>query len=303
MNTTFIKAIFAMVLLLPLLFSKPENGKKIAIDFPSVYNGDEPHYLLMISSIVYDGDLDLKNNYLAVQKGTSQAGKRFAGRSLQHQTFWYIDGKYRGWWDIFDDHWFPQASGTPLPLIRDTLAAARTANLPEYGAHPPGLAIIMAPALAIFKNSKMLEPMAIVMTGLMVALAMFFFGSLLRAYTDSKNVRTFLPAIIFLGSPVWYYARTLYSEGALTLLVISAYARYLQGKKTFLPGLLIGIGVLLKPVFAIMAIPLLVNLVVNKRTVGALWFSLGLLAGVVALLIIDFQMTGSFLRPMQPFII
>ena len=47
----------AFLLLLPLMFSKPENGKRINIALPSVYNGDEPHYLIMMNSLVCDGDL------------------------------------------------------------------------------------------------------------------------------------------------------------------------------------------------------------------------------------------------------
>jgi hypothetical protein len=45
---------------------------------PYIKGGDEPHYLLILNSLINDGDLDLKDNYESVHQGSLQAGKKFA---------------------------------------------------------------------------------------------------------------------------------------------------------------------------------------------------------------------------------
>jgi hypothetical protein len=290
------------LLLFPLPFSKPENGKRINIDLPSVYNGDEPHYLLMMSSIVNDGDLDLKNNYLAVHEGSAQAGKRFAGTPFEHQTFWYVNDKYFGWWDAYEDQWGPGDSGRLKPRTKDTVVAKVTARLPEYGAHPPGLALFLAPALYPFKNSMLFEPMAIFYAALIMVAALFFCRYLLCAYTTDSRRRTMCAAIIFLGSPLWFYARTLYSEGTMTFLAVAAYALFISGKKALVPGLLIGLGVLFKPVFGILAVPLFFTMARNKEMGKLVRFSAAVFTGIAILFLLNYRMSGSFLKATQLYI-
>jgi hypothetical protein len=53
---------------------------------PLVYSGDEPHYLIIISSILLDGDLSLANNYHSVRVGGMDAGRKFSGQNLDHHT-------------------------------------------------------------------------------------------------------------------------------------------------------------------------------------------------------------------------
>jgi hypothetical protein len=298
----FMQCAVAFLLLLPLIFSKPENGKRINITLPSVYNGDEPHYLIMMSSLVQDGDLDLKNNYIAVHEGAAQAGKWFAGTPIGHHTYWYVDGKYYSWWDEFGVVWRPDKSGHLLPQTADTALCARVSQLPEYSVHPPGIALVMAPALYPFRNSKLFEPLSIIYGGLIMVFAMFFFRVMLRAYTNDVRTKTLLCAVVFLGSPLWYYARALFSEGTMTLLAISAYALYISKKKTILPGLLIGLGMLFKPVFAVLAIPPLFELARNKEWGRLGRFFLGIFLGTGAFLLINYRMNGSIFKAMQPFI-
>lgn len=293
----------AFLLLLPLMFSKPENGKRINIALPSVYNGDEPHYLIMMNSLVRDGDLDLKNNYLAVHEGAAQAGKRFAGTPIGHHTYWYVNGKYYTWWDEFGVLWRPDKSGHLLPQAADTALCAQLVELPEYSVHPPGLALVMAPALYPFRNSKLFESVAMIYAGLIMLAAMFFFRVMLRAYTNDARTKTLLCAAIFLGSPLWYYARALFSEGTMTLLAVAAYALYISKMKTILPGILIGIGMLFKPVFIVLAIPLAFDLARNKKWGGVCRLCAGVLLGTGAFLLLNYRMNGSIFKAMQPFIL
>ena len=53
---------------------------------PAVWSGDEPHYLITISSILRDGDLSLGNNYDSVRSGSGDAGLTLKGTNLDHHT-------------------------------------------------------------------------------------------------------------------------------------------------------------------------------------------------------------------------
>jgi hypothetical protein len=301
-----VRVLSIALLLLPLAFSKPENHGRMHIGLPSVYNGDEPHYLLMINSILHDGDLDLKNNYRAVHQGAVQAGKRFAGALLEHHTFWYVNGTYYTGCEEFGPEkaeWREDKSGFLSPRIKDARLANIIEGLPEYSVHPPGLALLMAPALYFFRDSKMFEPMAIIFTGLIMVAAMIFFNHLLRAYTNNAWTRTLLTAAVFLGSPLWYYARTLYSEGPMTLLAMATYALYISSKKIVLPGLLLGVGVLLKPIFILLALPILFNMARNKEVRNLGRFSIAMSFGICVYFLLNYQMNGSVIKTSQPFII
>ncbi len=71
---------------------------------PEVFSGDEPHYLIIISSMLLDGDIDLRNNYRDVSLGHANAGRRFKGSRLDHHTLIQDlrTGESRLWEQVFD---------------------------------------------------------------------------------------------------------------------------------------------------------------------------------------------------------
>ncbi len=75
-------ACLALLILAPLCVSRCVQ-KPFSLGLPAVDTGDEPHYLVMINSVISDGDFDLANNYRNVHLGGTQAGEvcRGAARS------------------------------------------------------------------------------------------------------------------------------------------------------------------------------------------------------------------------------
>jgi hypothetical protein len=68
-------ALVAALLLAPHLFVGRYYSNHLPILGPAqVVSGDEPHYLLMLNSLLDDGDLDLSNQYAAVHAGMTAAG-------------------------------------------------------------------------------------------------------------------------------------------------------------------------------------------------------------------------------------
>ncbi len=68
---------------------------------PMIFTGDSPHYLLIVNSIIQDGDVDLANNYRDAASGDWQAGARFRGVALDHHTETDSRGKERSLHSIF----------------------------------------------------------------------------------------------------------------------------------------------------------------------------------------------------------
>src|SRR3954466_11624466 len=93
-------AIVAAALLLPHACSSPFLPSQVG--YARLYSGDEPHYLVLLNSIVRDGDLDVSNNYRAVHRGDDQAGEHFKLSPLDHHTAWVAHGQYTRWSDVYE---------------------------------------------------------------------------------------------------------------------------------------------------------------------------------------------------------
>ena len=96
--------------------------KPFSLGLPGVLSGDEPHYLVLINSVISDGDFDLANNYQDVHRGGLQAGRKFAGAPLDHHVNWYEDDQLVKWWQAYEmdaERWDERqrgSSGTDDPF-------------------------------------------------------------------------------------------------------------------------------------------------------------------------------------------
>ena len=101
-GNSYLPVLISLLLLLPLLFGSRHSTAPLHLGLPRVYSGDEPHYLVLINSVVLDGDLDLANNYAAVHRGEPQAGNDFSGAALDHHTVWFEGGSRKEWRQIYE---------------------------------------------------------------------------------------------------------------------------------------------------------------------------------------------------------
>ena len=58
----------------------------ISINRPLALSGDSPHYLIVVNSLLEDGDLDLSNNYQQAQQGDWDLGHRFRAVEIDHHS-------------------------------------------------------------------------------------------------------------------------------------------------------------------------------------------------------------------------
>ena len=60
--------------------------KKFEYQPPTTFSGDEPHYLIIISNILFNHDLSVGDNYRSVYLGGIDAGQNFRGQNLDHHV-------------------------------------------------------------------------------------------------------------------------------------------------------------------------------------------------------------------------
>src|SRR5262249_62238810 len=87
----------------------------------------------------------------------------------------------------------------------------------------------------------------------------------LGGMTAAGRVVMAVTAVAFLGTPVWFYGRSLFMESFLLGFLVGAYALALRKDWNLLPGILLGCAVQLKPHFALFAVPLLADRVLRRQ--------------------------------------
>ncbi len=304
-STPVMTALFCVLLVLPQLFSKPPHGHLVQFGLPDLLTGDQPHYFLMTNSLLEDGDLDLKNNYLEVHRGWASAGRRFAGKPLDHQTYWYINGKFVNWFEVYEydpGRWGRDGGGFPVPALKDTSAGRVVSDKPEYGIHPPGLALITAGLVWPLRSIALRESAVIFCSALALIVAMVLFRFLLTLWRIEPTIANAVTAVTFLGTPLWHYSRVLCAEPYLCLCGIGAYVFAFGKKQAMLPGIFIAAAILLKPVFAAAALPLLAYFLLNRRWKTLILFCVPCGLSIVALGVMNLHMNGAIGRFGIPFV-
>lgn len=294
-------ALIALLLLVPLLYGSPSSPGRHHFGLPRLHSGDEPHYLVLLNSLLRDGDLDVANNYRAVEQGDIQAGSGYAGWTLDHHTLWFEGERRREWQSVYEtdpQKWDRDTEGHPVPRLRAGQAPPVEGHV-EISTHPPGLAWLLTPLLLPFRGADLIEPAAIVCSALAVILAMLVFRGLVRTYTTDARWADLVTAVTFLGTPAWHYGRTLYNEPYLMLFATAAYGLALRGRSAWLAGAMIGLGILMKPTFLLLALPLLAMYLYDRRYRAALLCALPLVAGVIVTLWYDAAMLGAPFRSVQ----
>jgi len=177
--------VVALLLFAPLCASGPVPGDPSPVSYfvpPMIHSGDEPHYLVLINSVVRDGDIDVANNYADVHLGGNQAGRKFAGWAIDHHVNWYWHTHLIHWWQAYENQyprWNKDADGHPVPTLR-TDSIHRPVNSHEYSQHPPGLAWVLAPFVWPFRKTSLLEPAVLLCSSLVTAAAVSAFFRLIR---------------------------------------------------------------------------------------------------------------------------
>ncbi len=297
--------ILTALLMAPHLFTGTPAWPYPVFGPARVLSDDEPHYLLLINSFLEGHGFNLADDYAAVHAGGQQAGEFYSGwRTLDHHTILLIDGRPREWsqfYAIADEQWAIDEAGVVHPTLK-TPGVAPPPGAPEYSIHQYGVGFLLAPVLWPFRGTTWLEPAALFCSGLAVVGAMLLYRMLLRCFSADDFTVNAVTVVAFLGSPVWFYGRSLFLEGLLTFCAVGAYALALRKKWSFLPGILVGISLQLKAHEALVGLPLLADVLLRREWRRAVWMALPIAGSAAVLLGLNAMLYGSPLTPPQPFV-
>ncbi|HUJ28215.1 MAG TPA: hypothetical protein VLW85_19470 [Myxococcales bacterium] len=217
---------------------------------PRVTSGDEPHYLLMVNSLLEDRDLVLGPDYARVARGGPEAGAAFRGIDLDHHTI-LVDpqtGRHALWQHLFDlDQHRPEGG-------YQRIAPGFESGGLEVAAHPPAFSALVALLLAPLRlPPERVEPFAI------EAVALISFSALLAIYAAARRAglggRDAAVAVLLAGlcSSLLPYARSFFSEPAIALALALALWAWASGSMR-LAGFACFAAAAIKPPFGTLAL-------------------------------------------------
>lgn len=295
------RCLLVVALALPLFLSQAHDVPFLGL--PIVTSGDEPHYLVMIHSLVNDHDLDLSNNYDRARQGSVEVGVGRIGAAIDHQVVWYgADGRWRHWNTVYG--YAQDARGkTILPPTlpeRKPDAPREFEGKPQYSQHPPGLALLLALFVYPVRGTAWVEHLSIVGSTLATLACALLLRELLRGLSNDRGLVNATTLLAIFGSPAWHYGRILCSEPWLALCAVGALTLATRKNAFLLAGLCIALGIQMKPTFALLAVPLFIDRVLARDAKRAALFALPVALSVALVLYENQLFFGGPLRSAQP---
>lgn len=271
----------------------------MASKLPLTRSGDEPHYMLVINSLIFDRDLDLRVDYDRVRMGGFEAGRRFVGSNLDHHTV-IIDrdsGKEILWHDVFD--WMkPKECQVPCEgFERKDASFPERNDYIEKSSHPIGFPLILTALVAptLPKSPLSVERRAGIAMVLISWLGIVLTYLITLRQTQSHAASFLSSALLALASPWTAYSRSFFSEPLIGLLQLAALWAILE-RKAFLAAAALVLASFIKPTTAVLvaswiAVALIAR---DKKTATTLVLVCGM--GALGVLSINYFLTGSFMR-------
>ena len=241
----------SLLLLLPQVL--PDAGDSRFLRLPRIWSGDEPAYLVQITSAARDFDADLSNNYDSAMAGGDDAGERRRGTLLDRHLAAGFHGHTAIWHEFYDSDAWKHAGLHVWPPPR----IPNTPDPPDfrYSSHPDGLIVLLAPVWLVFGHTDLLEPAIVFCSGLTAIALLFLLRSWMRTLTDDKlSIYVALGATMF-GTPLWHYGRSIFNEIYLATFAAAIYFIAFHSKRRWLLGVPIAFGLLMKPFFLLLGLP------------------------------------------------
>ncbi len=248
-----VAALMCLLLLATWLVTRVEYlpGHGVYIVERHAVGGDEPHYLVMINSLLMHHDLQLNTRYDDVERGGLEAGMIARRTQLDRHTI--IVNRRTGHRAI-DMPWYEAgAEFAPSPDVY------------EIPAHPAGFPLAMAIAVApMHPGAREVEPdvgLILMLIAWLVIVATYFVG---RQVGMGRGWAMLAAAILFAASPWLAYSRAYFAETTIGLaLILGLWA--LMSDLPIVAAIAAAAGAVMKPPFALVGAGFLVEEVREKR--------------------------------------
>lgn len=276
----------------------PCSGK-FHSDPPIVTSGDEPHYLVMISSLLTDGDLNLGNNYESARHGGFDAGRRRVATNLDHHTL-VIDrrtGETALWSQMFGlesepcDPKDPTCTGYNRVSDRFPDYAPNNPNYAERPWHAVPFPALLALSISGASNEAF-EAKAIYVVVLISWLAGLVTYACALKLGLGRNWSLAAVAVLYFASPWFVYSHGLFAMTFLGLLLVSALLALLYGR-LIIAAVLITIASMQSEAFVIIIPAWALYLYFTKQKRAAWKFGLAGITAIVCASVINRLLLGS----------
>jgi len=229
-----VAAFFALLLVVFWAVTRVEllPDGRFEITSPHVIAGDEPHYLMVLNSILFDHDLELQDDYDRAAVGLDAGGIPLP----DHHTILINRrlGKHGTW---ADNHWDPDLS--PGPDVYEVSSHPM--------AYPALLAVFLFPFHPKMEDVQRDASLVMVLISWLGAIVTFL---LARKVGMGRGDALFATALLALASPWLAYARSFFVEPVIGLTAAVALWA-LEGERPLLAGGAAAAAAIFKPPFAL----------------------------------------------------
>lgn len=240
--------------------------------YPQARGGDEPHYLVIVNSLLSDGDFDVKDEYADALAGGPSAGDRARGRPLLHHT--YVkdprSGRTVPWQRVYR-FWERPPCGpdgcAPFEPNRIHGFPDLDATI-EIPAHPPAFSVVLAGLLAPFspRPPEVERDVAVALTAFAVATLFVAAGAARRAGLTRRETWAAVGLLAF-ASPWLVYTRSFFTEG-LNALVLAAALWAALDRRWIVAGVCVGLAFAIKPIFVLVGVAWLLDRALERDARG-----------------------------------
>lgn len=260
---------------------------------PTILSGDEPHYLVMLSSLVEDQDLDLHNNHREAWAGGDQAGVAYRFLPLgPHLAYYTKDGDYLSSTDdVFRRTWTLPGE----PALREGVDPAIRSQ-PWYSLHGYGLPMATAPLAWVLRGVLTPEQSALVFSAVLLALCYWLMRRIVGILDFRPFAKRWVPILATCGTPLWFYGHHYFTEILITAILLLVAMLALERKRPVVIGLAIGLGVVVKATVGVIALPVLAAAAWLRQWRWAGLICIAMAVGVGLQLYLQHRMFGSVFR-------
>jgi hypothetical protein len=235
---------------------------------PIAISGDEPHYLMVVNSLLFDHDFELQDDYRRVANGGVEAGMRWRGYLLDHHTILVNPrtGARALWLNEFGDHlpspiWKRQRQPQQFEASDRNFPASD--DVYEVSAHPAAFPLLLAGMIWPFHPAKSDAERDVSLAIVFISWLTGVFTYLLAARTGAKMGLATVGLLMF-ASPWLAYTRSFFAEPAIGLSLVLALLALEAGRPTAC-GIAVGAAMAFKPTFVAVGLGIVSQLVRERR--------------------------------------
>ncbi len=262
----------------------------LGVGWPRVLTGDEPHYLVMVNSLLSDGDLRLLNNYESAIHGESCAtGRNHRGRWTDTRIR-YFEGSR----DITLDVFFVNGSRR---LGKEDVDLSK---FNEVAIPPFGMPLVVSLFAWPFEGTCAVESVAILVTIFITIIGLYCLFLLLSQYVPEKValLMTFLCAF---ATPLWFYARSFYPQAYIASIIMICLYLVVVRREIVIPAIILGVGYLIRYPFVLVIIPFWLYVFFRQPLKKLVFFTIPLIASELVLLSYNYAIFGTIFAVSQRF--